>query len=283
MLEKITVSLQELGIIVAVHSAFIKDEFAVDILAVYHVAVAVKLISMALCTESNEYRQRAEVIYMVVDGADAERAEVGNNHGAVEGAGFKYRIGQEAKIVQRPDDSQRGAEKEAGQLTQSLGNILGVVVVLAGLDFLNLLVELTVDIKNGVRGQEVHLYRGLGGVEGDALFDSHNNVNSLAGVDAAAGNKAVDTGHHADTSDIGSDKEMQNTDALIALYPQLAQAAVKLGDFKALFIEILAVNALGHYVGYELVERSDGAKQTPVFAVAKATLGSVHNTSSGIV
>ena len=65
MLEQIADRLKELGVIMPVDRALVHDELAVNILAVDHISVAVKLIGMPLCAEGDEHRERTEVIYMV--------------------------------------------------------------------------------------------------------------------------------------------------------------------------------------------------------------------------
>ena len=57
-------------------SALVHDHLAVHIFVIHHVAVPVKLVGMALGTESDEDGQGAEIVDMVVDGPDAEGARL---------------------------------------------------------------------------------------------------------------------------------------------------------------------------------------------------------------
>ena len=68
MLENQTISLKELGVIVAVHRALVHDHFAVHIFVIHHVAMPVKFIGRALGTESDKDGQSAEIVDVVVDG-----------------------------------------------------------------------------------------------------------------------------------------------------------------------------------------------------------------------
>ena len=96
-----------------VDGALIQDELGVDIFPVNDLTVAVKLVNMALGAEGDEHRQRTEVVYVVINGADAEGAEVGYDHGAVEGAHIKYGLGYQAEVIAHPDKPDSSADKEA--------------------------------------------------------------------------------------------------------------------------------------------------------------------------
>ena len=64
--------------------------------------VTVELMNMALCAEGYEHRQCSEIVDMMVNGTDAERAEVGDYHGAVEGTDVEQRFGQQTEVVAEP-------------------------------------------------------------------------------------------------------------------------------------------------------------------------------------
>ena len=96
-----------------VDGALIQNELGVDIFSVNDLSVTVKLVDMALGAEGDEHRQSAEIVYVVVNGADAEGAEVGYDHGAVEGAHIKYGLGYQAEVIAHPDKPDSSADKEA--------------------------------------------------------------------------------------------------------------------------------------------------------------------------
>ena len=179
--------------------------------------MAVKLIGMPLCAEGDEHRERTEVIYMVENGSYAERAKVGDYHRAMEGACLGQALGEPAEIVQHADDRQREAEQEARCAAESLSNSLSVVVFIRGLDLIDLLIHLAVDVKDCVSRFKVYLYSSLRGVDGKAAFDGHNDGDIVPCVDAAADDKAVDAWEHGHAADICRDDKVQNADALIAL------------------------------------------------------------------
>ena len=226
MLEDIAVGLQKLAVVVAVGNALVNDELAVDVFVVHDLAVAVDLVGVPLRAEGNEDRQRTEVVYVVEDGPQTQRAHVGDDHGAVKGTGLDQRIGDQPEIIQRAQDRDRKAEQEARGLRKRLGDLFGVVVLFAGLDLLDLRVELAVYVEDRVGGLEVHLDRGLGRVDGQRALDRHDNGDVVMGVDAPTSDEAVDARQHRDAADMRGDEEVQHPDTLVAVHTQLAQAAV---------------------------------------------------------
>ena len=200
-----------------VDRALIHDELAVNILAVDHISVAVKLIGMPLRAEGDEHRQRAEVIYMVENGSYAQRAKVGDYHRAMEGACLGQALGKPTKIVQHADDRQRKAEQEARRAAEGLGNCLGVVVFVGSLDFVDFLIHLAVDVEDCVSRFKVDLDGRLRSFNGETALDGHDDRDIIPCVDAAADNKAVDAWEHGHAADICRDDKVQNADALIAL------------------------------------------------------------------
>ena len=172
---------------------------------------------MPLCAEGDEHRERTEVIYMVENGSYAQRAKVGDDHRAMEGACLGQALGKPAEIVQHADDRQRKAEQEARRAAEGLGNCLGVVVFVGSLDLIDLLIHLAVDIEDCIGRFKVYLYSSLRGVDGKAAFDGHDDRDIIPCVDAAADDKAVDAWEHGHAADICRDDKVQNADALIAL------------------------------------------------------------------
>ena len=82
--------------------ALVHDKFAVYVLALDGLAVTVKLVHMALCSKGDEHGKRTEIVDVMVYGSDAELAEVGYYHGAVEGADVEQRFGQQTEVVSEP-------------------------------------------------------------------------------------------------------------------------------------------------------------------------------------
>ena len=241
--------------------------------------MAVQLIGVPLGAEGDEHRQGAEVVDVVVDGPDAEGAQIGNDHGAVEGAGLCQRLRQPAEIVQHPQHGNGKAQQETGQTAQRVSDLLGIVVVVRGLDLLDLLVHLPVHIKDGVRRLKIYLDGGLAGIQAHAALDRHHNGNLVSGVDAAPGHKAVDPGQHGHTADIGRDQEMKDADALVAIHPQAAKIPVQHRNLKALLILVAAIVAGGHNEGDKLVECRQRADEPAILSVTKAALICTHSLS----
>ena len=249
MLEDIAPRLEGLRVVVPVHGALVQGELAVDVLFVDHIAVAVQLVDVVLRAEGDEDRQRAEIVDMVVDRLDPQRAQIRDDHGAVEGACLRQALGNPAEVVHHPQDPDGKAQDNARQAAECLSHILGIVVLIAGLDLVDLLVQLPVDIEDRVCRVEVYLDRGLGGVNGEGALDGHNDNNVVCRVDPPPDNKAVEPRQHGDQPDIGRDHKVQDADALVALHTQPPQPPVDVAYLHALFIEIGRVVAGGHDIG----------------------------------
>ena len=112
MLEEVTPGLEGLGPVVAVDGALVQRKLQVYILAVDHVAVAVQLVDVVLGAEGDEGGQGAEVVDVVEDGADAQRAQVRDDHGAVEGTGVGQTLWQPAEVVHDAQDLDDKAQQD---------------------------------------------------------------------------------------------------------------------------------------------------------------------------
>ena len=154
MLEEIREGLEGLGVVMAVDRALVQRDLHVHQLAVDHVSVAVQLVAVALGAEGDEHREGAEVVDVVEHRAQAQRAHVRDDHRTVEGAGFDQRIGDQAEVIHHTQDGDGKAEKKARHPGQGVGHLFGVVVLFAGLDLLDLFVELAVDVEDRVGGLE---------------------------------------------------------------------------------------------------------------------------------
>ena len=194
----------------------------------------------------------------------------------MEGAGLGYGLRQPAEIVHGPENCKGKAQQEAGHAAESLSHVLGIVVAVGGLYLVYLLVHLPIHVEDGVSGLKVHLYCGLTGIQRQTALYGHDYGYLVSGIDAPAGDKAVDSRQHGYTTHIGGDKEMQNAYAFVTLYPQAAQVLVQHRDLKALLILVAGIVAAGHYKGHELVEGGQGADQTSVLPVAEAALICTH-------
>ena len=62
------------GVVVAVADALVADYLVVHVLVLHGLAVPVELRHAALGAEGQEHRQVAEVVDVVVDGADAQKS-----------------------------------------------------------------------------------------------------------------------------------------------------------------------------------------------------------------
>ena len=213
---------------------------------------------------------------MVEDGPDAQGADVGDDHGAVERACVHKALRQPAEVVHNAQNAQREAQQEARRFAQRLRHVLGVVVALRGLYLVYLLVHLAVNIEDGVRRLKDDLDGGLCRVEGDGALDGHDDLNIIPRVNAPPDDEAVDARQHGYAAYVSCDDEVQNADALVPRDAQLAQAAVKRRDLQALFILVAGVVARGHYERNEFGKGGQGTQKPPLLAVAVAALILAH-------
>ncbi len=105
--------LERRGVIIPVANALVGHGFEVNVLALHEVAIHVQLHRLALGAEGDEQRQVAEVINVVIDRRDAERTEIGDDHGAVEGACVQQRLRDDAEIIHHPEHADGEAQQEA--------------------------------------------------------------------------------------------------------------------------------------------------------------------------
>ena len=180
------------GVIIPVAHALVHDGHEVNVLALDRLALAVELDRLALGAEGDEHRQGAEVIQVVIDRRNAERAHVGDDHRAVEGAGVEQLLRDDAEVIHHAQTADGEAQQETRQLQQRAGDLLGVVVLAAELDLVDLLVHLAVDVKDRVRrgkdGLDGRLIRG----GGHAAAHGQHDLDVVACIDAPAGHEAID-------------------------------------------------------------------------------------------
>ena len=205
----------------------------------------------------------------MIDRRDAERAHVGDDHRAVEGAGIEQLLRDDAEVIHHAQAADGEAQQETRQLQQRAGDLLGVVVLAAELDLVDLLVHLAVDVKDRVRrgkdGLDGRLIRG----GGHAAAHGQHDLDVVACIDAPAGHEAVDAGAEGDHADVGRDEQVQVAETLVALEALLPQPAVGVRDLDAVLKLIAGVVFRGHDVGHELVKRCEGLDQAAVLTVTE--------------
>ena len=101
MLQKTAVIFEESGVAIAVHDPFIQNKFYINVLFLHNCEFFCQFVSLAFNAECNENRQIAELVNMVVNGADAKASHGGEEQASVEGAQFQQEPGQQTKIVQQ--------------------------------------------------------------------------------------------------------------------------------------------------------------------------------------
>ena len=260
------------GIVVPVNGALVEDELAVNILALDDVAVAVELVNMALCTEGDEHGQGAEVIDMVIDGADAERAEVGYYHRAVEGADIEQSLRQQAEIIRDANEPDEKAYYDAGQRGEFIRKFLGAVFLVGAFDGVDRLVHLIINIIDGVGRLKGHLDGRFGRVYGKTALDGHDYLDIVMRIDAVADDEAVETGKVCAGADISRNEKMQHAYALVAVNALLSEPAVGVCYLKRLLVIIERIVSCGHYKRNEVIKSVERAQPSAVNAVSGAAL-----------
>ena len=187
----------------------------------------------------------------------------------MEGAGVEQLLRDDAEVVHHAQAADGEAQQEARQLQQCARDLLGVVVLAAVFDLVDLLIHLAVDVKDRVRrgkdGLDGRLVRG----GGHGAAHGQHDLDVVARVDAAACHEAVDAGTHGDHAHIGRDEQMQVAETLVALEPLLTQPAVGVRDLDAVLKLVAGVVLRGHDVGHELVKRRERLDQATVLAVSE--------------
>ena len=127
----------------------------------------------------------------------------------MEGACVGESLRQPAEVVHNTKDQNGKTEQETGQPGQGFRHVLGVVVPLVGLDLVDFLVHLAVNVENGVRRLKLDLDGGLRRAESDGALYRHDHLNIVSCVNAAAHHKTVDSGQHGHAPDVSGDQEME--------------------------------------------------------------------------
>jgi|GEM_PF-6614650 len=268
------------GIKVAVHDALVQGGLEVQILVLLQLAMAIDLKLLAFGAEGDEHRQGAEIVNVMIDRFYAEGTQVRDDHAAVEGADVQQGLGEPTEIVHDADDGKDKFQHEPGQPLAFVGKFLGAVILLAGLDLVDGLVHLAVDIVYRVRGLKADLDHGFRGVDGKTSFHRHDDFNIVAGVDTVAAYEPVEPGKQSDAADIRGDEHMQETEPLEACHTLRAQPAVSFGNLSGIGIEDVRVVAGGHDKGDKRAEARKGVEKAAFLAVAEtAFIGSAHIVS----
>ena len=262
--------LEEGGVVVAVADALVRHEGHVNVLALVHIALVVQLVCTALAAEGAEDGQVAEVIQVVVNGADAQGTHGGEEQGAVEGAQLQQEGGQQAEVIQQLQKPDGELHHQAGDVGEDLQQVIQAGIQLGGLlHTFHSGVELVVDVGDGVVGVQMDLDGGVGGVHAHLLLDDHAVLNVFTtGIDLLAGDEAVDLGILGDAPDVGGQQDVGDAEVLQTFPALLADVAVHMGDLKSLRKQVGAGVALHLEIGGDGRHGRQGADLAAVDAVA---------------
>jgi hypothetical protein len=278
--EQIADGSQELGIVVTVGDSFIQDHFAVKVFVVDDFTFAVQFGSMAFCTERNEDRQGPEIIDVVIDRADPQGTEIGDDHGAVERTCISKGCGEPSKVIEDTKEHDDEAEKKPGSFAQRFSHIFCVVVAVVCLDFFYFFIQLVIDVEDGISWLKNDLYCGLSGVGAHGTLDGHYDFYVVVGIDPAPDNETIDRRKHGYGADIGSDPEMQDADAFISVHPQFTKSAVQIGNLQTLLIMDQSIIPGRHDIGDEFGKGGQGTEKPSVLPIA-GTSGRSHREPPG--
>ena len=148
-------SLERGGVIVTVAYTFVRYDFHGDKMMTFPFTVGRKVFAVELIADGDKHGNIAEIVQMVINCGNAERAEVRDEHGPVERADIEQRLRQTSEIVEKTKEPYRGTENQ----TRHLGQFLcGIVKSRRGrqrlvhqkLKLLIHIVDIIARVKNGV-------------------------------------------------------------------------------------------------------------------------------------
>ena len=105
---------EDRGVVETVYNPLIQAELQVHILPLDHGTVGQDLIGPPFAAEGAENRQIAEIIQMVINGGNPQRAHGGEKYGAVEGTDLQKELGQHAEVIQGPQEPHREFQEHPG-------------------------------------------------------------------------------------------------------------------------------------------------------------------------
>lgn len=126
--------------------AFIGDERIVHILADDRFALGIHFIFGIFGAEGAENGHVAEVIEMMIDRRNAQRAHGSDEQRTMEGAEFGNETGQQAEIIQRFEQPDGKLQKQAGNGIDDLGQIVKAAIQRGIFDLLDFGVQLFIDL-----------------------------------------------------------------------------------------------------------------------------------------
>lgn len=258
------------GIVNAVGDTLVAGDAVIHIALFRDAALAVRLPAAALGAKAQEAGKVAEVVDVVLHGADAQRAHVADGKGAVVRAGIQQTFGQPVMVIHEAQQPHAPAHEKTGQPDKSGGAAVKIGFAGAGEHLVNGVVDAAVDIVDGVGGAAEDLDAGHGGVGGAAPADADHNLYIVAGIDAAAGNKAVDPRAQGGGTDIGGGHQMGKAHVLAALAALLQKPALQLRHLETVAKAVAGIGAAGHGINGEALRRLQRTKLPPVLAVAQS-------------
>ena len=257
------------GEIEAVTDTLVRVHGVVHILALHDRPVGLHLVLAVFAAERDENGQVAEIVEMVYDRRNAERAHGGEEDRAVERADLQQELRQQAEIVHRFQHPHRELEEDARDQRQRLGSLVKIAGVGRALDALDLLVELPVDIVHRVRRLQMQLHGTLRRFGGHVLLDHHAELDIVVpAVDLLAGEEAVQRRILRHAAHIGCEEYMCDAEAGHTGTALLADIALHRRDLHRLADEVRRAAARRHDVVSDDLHRVERAQLPPVRAVA---------------
>ena len=224
---------------------------------------------MVLAAEGDEHGHVAEVIQMMDDRRDAERAHGGKEDRCVERADLQQELRQEAEVIDRLQQPDGELEQHARDVRQRLGGLVKVAAADGlALDLRDALVELLIDILDRVGGLQMELGDRLrrGGIHRG--LDDHAELDIIvARIDLLAGEEAVERRVFRHALDVGGQEYVRHAEVRKALLALFADIALHGRDLHRLADEVGRADPRGHNVvgdDRHRVERAELAAVGPV-------------------
>ena len=178
--------------------------------AYLHRSVVLYVRFLALCAVGKEDGEITEIVKMMVNGRDTEASHTRYYKRAVEWADREKKLGKGELVIQKFQYANGKAQKEAREVGKHLCGLVKIAVGLEICVFLDYLVELFIDVNNGIGRLEIAFYNGIGAVKRKLLFYRHNDLYIISCKNALSGNKAVNSRALRNGANVSGKKNMQH-------------------------------------------------------------------------
>ena len=258
------------GVVVAVANTLVTDNLEGDEVMALTRAVTLDRVGGKYATVGDEDRECTEVIEVMIDRRDTERAHRGDDHRAVEGADLLKCLRKPSVVIKPIKQLDCGAEEESGELRKDAGGIVEIGFLVYGV--LGNLLEFFVDVIDIITGVKFDFYTGIRGFEGELLLYRHDALDVITGEDALSRAEAVDTGTLGHDLDVGGENDVEEGHIGVPFPMLFIEVTLDIGNINNVLKFVLGIVAGSHNERHDVAHRRERAN-TPSFpSVAPALL-----------